>query len=274
MEHSRVITPAWPGLHLTEVVSRRSFGKHWHDEFGIGWVEAGAHRSASGQGVVTAGAGDVITVNPGEVHDGHALGAQPRRWHMIYLRPQALHDLLAGPGGDWAAPLALTRPVLRDPRLLQPLRHASAWLRRPLVDAAERLGAESALVGLGQALRPHLNQAGPPEPTGRPEPAVLARVQARLLDDLAHTPSLAELAAEVGLSRFQVLRQFQVQHGQSPHAWLMLARLHRARQLIHQGHTLAEAATVCGFADQSHMTRRFRHCLGYTPGQWQQARRG
>lgn len=54
----------------------------------------------------------------------------------------------------------------------------------------------------------------------------------------------------------------------------MLARLHRARQLIHQGHTLAEAATVCGFADQSHMTRRFRHCLGYTPGQWQQARRG
>lgn len=216
MEHSRVITPAWPGLHLTEVVSRRSFGKHWHDEFGIGWVEAGAHRSASGQGVVTAGAGDVITVNPGEVHDGHALGAQPRRWHMIYLRPQALHDLLAGPGGACAASIALTRPVLQDPRLLQPLRHALAWLRRPLTDAAERLGAESALVGLGQALRPHLNQAGPPEPTGRPEPAVLARVQARLLDDLAHTPVWPSWRPRWGSAAFRCCGSFRCSTANRP----------------------------------------------------------
>lgn len=275
MEQTHVITPAWPGVHLTETISHRSFGKHWHDEFGIGWVEAGAHTSSSGQGAVVAYAGDVITVNPGEVHDGHALGQQPRRWHMLYLRPQALHAVLAGAqeeanaAGSMSA--ALIRPVLQDLRLAGTLRHTLAWLRHPLLDATTRLRAESALVMLGQALRPYLAGVAASEPVARPEPSRLARVRARLLDDLSQTPSLAELAAEAGLSRFQVLRQFCAQHGQSPHAWLMQARLHRARALIGQGQALADVATACGFADQSHMTRSFRLFLGYTPGQWQRA---
>lgn len=280
METAQIITTAWPGLHLTEMVSCRSLGKHWHDEFGIGWVESGAHRSASDQGVVSAYAGDVITVNPGEVHDGHALGGLPRHWHMLYLQAPTLHALLAdlddtGCRISGAHSLALTRPVLHDPQVTQTLRRAVAWLRQPpdAPPAGQAGDAESALVALGLALVPYLNGVGSVKTSGRPEPEVLARVQARLLDDLSHTPSLAELAAEVGRSRFQVLRQFQARYGQSPHAWLMGVRLHRARQLMHQDQPLAEVAAACGFSDQSHMTRSFRGCLGYTPGQWQHARR-
>lgn len=45
-----------------------------HDQFGIGLVERGAQKSLSGRGMVEAEAGHVITVNPGEVHDGIPLG--------------------------------------------------------------------------------------------------------------------------------------------------------------------------------------------------------
>lgn len=44
------------------------FGRHTHDQFGVGLIDRGAQKSASGRGMVEAGAGDIITVNPGEVH--------------------------------------------------------------------------------------------------------------------------------------------------------------------------------------------------------------
>lgn len=45
------------------------FGKHTHEQFGVGLILRGAQKSASQCGVVEATAGDIITVNPEEVHE-------------------------------------------------------------------------------------------------------------------------------------------------------------------------------------------------------------
>ena len=58
------------GESLAAADSAHAFGRQTHDQFGIGLIERGAQKSASGRGIVEAGAGDMITVNPGEVHDG------------------------------------------------------------------------------------------------------------------------------------------------------------------------------------------------------------
>ncbi|WP_312416910.1 AraC family ligand binding domain-containing protein, partial [Shinella sp.] len=58
-----------------------------HVTYGIGLVERGAQRSASGRGHVEAQAGNTITVNPGEVHDGAPVGGASRAWRMLYMRP-------------------------------------------------------------------------------------------------------------------------------------------------------------------------------------------
>ena len=50
------------GVDLVAADSAHSFGRHTHDTFGIGLIERGAQKSASGRGVVEAGAGDVITI--------------------------------------------------------------------------------------------------------------------------------------------------------------------------------------------------------------------
>jgi hypothetical protein len=53
------------GAQPVESDSRHVFPRHTHEEFGIGVIRRGAQRSLSGRGTVEAGAGDVITVNPG-----------------------------------------------------------------------------------------------------------------------------------------------------------------------------------------------------------------
>src|SRR5687768_9962782 len=105
---SRVLASPWPGVYGTHIDSGRHFGRHSHATYGIGVLEAGAQRSASGRGVVEAHAGDLITTNPGEVHDGRPLGGPSRRWRMLYLEPQVL-AAMAGTGAAGQR-LELTRP--------------------------------------------------------------------------------------------------------------------------------------------------------------------
>ena len=71
-----------------------------------------------------------------------------------------------------------------------------------------------------------------------------------------------------GLDRYAISRQFRELFGTSPHRFLVMRRLDRARRLIAEGLPLADIAATVGFADQSHLTRHFKKCFGITPGLW------
>jgi AraC-like DNA-binding protein len=253
----RVLGSPWAGVYGTHIESAHHFPRHWHDTYGIGFVEHGAHRSASGRGVVDAYAGDVITTNPGEVHDGQPLGGPSRRWRLISIEPGVMASM-TGHGAD----LEITRPAFGDLRLRGALERLFARLENP----GDALAGEEALVEACALLLRHTTSAPPREANGE-----VRRVRDRLADDLAATPTLAELAALAGLGKYQLLRRFQKVYGVPPHAWLRQQRAERARALIRDGSTLAAAAAACGFADQSHMTRAFVRHLGFTPGAWRKA---
>src|SRR5579864_2125901 len=68
----------------------RSFPRHTHDQYGIGVIDSGAHRSWSDRGLVEAGPGELISVNPGEVHDGRPIDQRPRSWRLLYLDVQSV----------------------------------------------------------------------------------------------------------------------------------------------------------------------------------------
>jgi AraC-like DNA-binding protein len=241
---------ALPGLLTIAAESSRSFPRHTHDVFGIGVIDAGGQRSGSGRGPVQALPGDVISVNPGEVHDGTALGGQPRRWRMLHLAPALLADCAPG--------FELASPVLHHP----PLRQSIDRLFTAVACGEEALALEQGVLGL---LR-ETPGALAPQPAPRQPPAALYRARERIADDSARAPTLADLAQEAGLGRFQLLRAFTAAYGLPPHAWRQQCRLARARRLIAQGQSLADAAAAAGFADQSHMTRAFTRFLGFTPG--------
>lgn len=241
------------GVELVLADSAHAFGRHTHDEFGIGLIERGAQKSASGRGTVEAGPGDMITVNPGEVHDGKPFDARGRRWRMLYIAPALMLDAC-----DDIAPSAafeFSAPVVRD-ALLRARFHE-------FFDAATSAGAlrsEAALLSLVARLL---------IPRPKERPALVAGITAarERMDDAPHlTPSLRSLAADAGLSRYQFLRAFARLTGLPPHAYLLQRRVLHARGLVRRGMALADAAAASGFADQSHMTRCFVRSFGLTPG--------
>ncbi|MGO4727695.1 MULTISPECIES: AraC family transcriptional regulator [unclassified Inquilinus] len=253
---------AVPGIDAMTLASTHHFPRHSHDQFGIGVIGFGAQRSWSGIGAVEAGAGDVIMVNPGEMHDGAPAGGAARGWRMIYLDPALVAGELAE---EAAGPVEIVRPVAQDPLLA---RHFARLFAGLTAARPDRLAGEEALLrALAHVQRRH---GVAPAPSGGPAPSVARAL--RRLDGAPELPAtLAELAALSGISRFQLLRGFAREVGITPHAYLVQRRVHLARQLLARGRTPAEAAAEAGFADQSHLTRAFLRQLGVTPGRYRMA---
>lgn len=91
----------------------------------------------------------------------------------------------------------------------------------------------------------------------------------------AHLPEsvrLEDIAAAVGLSPFHFARLFRSTTGFTPHRYLMLARVERAKAMLLQcDRTMTEIASEAGFSDQSHMSKVFRHLTGCSPARFRAA---
>lgn len=262
---------ALDGVEATAAHTTHAFARHSHDRFGIGVVVAGGQRSASGRGPVEARANDVITVNPGEVHDGSPLDEHGRAWHMLYFEPSLVYGMLAEYAHAPVREVELTRPVLDDPQLSARFIRlfsmaASAANERTSFDD---LACEEALLAMfAHVGRHHATPLSTPLAPGRERIGPIARARSRIDDDPASSATLADLAADAGMSRFQLLRGFAHEVGLPPHAYRMQRRIALARRLIASGTLLADAAVCAGFADQSHMTRAFVRLLGITPASY------
>ncbi len=245
-----------------DACSTRAFARHSHEEFGFGLIRSGAQRSWSGRGAVEARAGQVITVNPAEAHDGAPLSPE-RAWSMLYVCAGLVASMTQDLSEGRLSTRELRAPVVGDARVARLFLAARA---AALQDAAgqdfdERLLLLfGALSGAAQTAR-HASQR-------------VARARERIDDDPGAAHPLAELAALAGLSRFRLLRAFARSTGLTPHAYLVQRRLELARRLVRNGAALAEAAAAAGFTDQSHLHRAFLARYGYTPGAYARALQG
>ena len=69
--------------------------------------------------------------------------------------------------------------------------------------------------------------------------------------------SVQDAASEAGVSAEHFSRRFKAHFGVAPAAYRSEWRFRRAANAIAKGGRLADAASDCGYADQSHMTRDF-----------------
>jgi AraC family transcriptional regulator len=88
-------------------------------------------------------------------------------------------------------------------------------------------------------------------------------------EHLQENISLDDLAGTVGLSRYHFARRFRQSTSTTPYEFILQQRVERAKTLLHRTNPpLHDIACICGFADQSHMTREFRKRVGVTPGRY------
>ncbi|WIX33636.1 AraC family transcriptional regulator [Salinicola sp. JS01] len=259
--------PALGFLELRETRDGRevSYARHSHDSVSLGAVTGGRslyEYQVPGERFTTrmVSRGDVVAMNPGEVHACNPCGDAPWSYVMFYLDP------------DWLATLqrrhvnALAggfRPLAwhhwRDPALHAALvvlaRRLFALEANPatLVGECERLFG--ALMARGELFR---------QQTPADTPA-LAEVAAYIRAHCSETLTLEHLAALAGVSPAHLVRRFKRSYGITPHAYLTDCRVRQGQIALKRGEPIAEVALACRFADQAHFQRAFKRLTAITP---------
>jgi AraC-like DNA-binding protein len=244
------------------------YGRHAHETYTFGLIEAGVEEFDYGPTRQRAGPGAVALLNPDVVHTGQA--ATPSGWtyRVLYPRVCVVADLAAELGAQRGTPW-FPDTVIYDAATATLLRHAHR-----AAEHGDRLASGTLLTAaLTRLLTAH--SAAPPgsgRQTPSRSPASVAAVRDLLPQRLADPPSLAELAAITGLSQFALLRAFRQETGMPPHAYLNQLRVRRARKLLDTGLGPADVAAQLGFADQAHLTRHFKRVVGVPPAAYQRER--
>ena len=265
-------TELWrvPELGNAEVLHARyhdhRFERHAHGQFAISIIDRGAGSFLYRGGRRTAPAGSLVALEPEREHTGEVVSDEGWFYRVLYPEPALLDRVaceLAGRAHEW---LHFPEPVIRD----RDLAAAMDRLHRALADpSAAPVERESlfffACEGL---LSRHAKRQAEPRVPGSREPRAAALAREYLEDRYAEDVSLEDLSGVTGLSRYHLIRVFKEAVGLPPHAYLTGVRLNRAKELLTAGVPVGEVAAKVGFADQSHLTRRFKGTFGVTPGRF------
>ena len=188
----------------------------------------------------------------------------------LYIDPAFLVDVATEAGFD--SPELIERFAFEDPFLRQATRLLAEEMREP--QSAGDLFAESTghTVAL-HLLRTHcaMNPRERRVPGGL-SPAQLRRVRSLIDEDIAAPLTLADLAAAAGVSRAHFARGFHKSTGVTPHRYLTIRRIDRARTLLAASALpVGEVAHAVGFASQSHFAATFTRHVGVPPTAYRDA---
>jgi AraC-like DNA-binding protein len=257
------------GVELLDAAfERHVYERHIHDAHAIGATLRGVQRFWCRGATRDSVPGDVISINPGEAHDGRSGSAGGYAYRMLYVPSGVLREIAADALEGPAPGLDAASPVRSDARLAARLVAAfDANADRPRT----LRGDETLYEALLEFARTHAGLRASPVAAG--PSGALHRVRDYLHSRLDQGVSVQELAVVAGMSRFRLTRQFQRAFGLPLHAYHLHVRLEEARRRLRLGASIARVAADLGFADQSHLHRRFKGVFGTSPGAWRSATR-
>ena len=244
-----------------------AFERHSHDGFAIGMTTSGVQRFRCKGAQYDSQVGDLVLFNPDEDHDGSAGTADGFRYAIWYVPDDFVASCVA-PEGERATGRYFTTPCVTDHRMAAAFARVSGSL---LATPAESLRAETMLRAfLGTMLARHGERPGSSAVRrgACAADARMAQVRDYIRTYFQRDITVADLAVVAGMSRTHLTRAFSAAYHTPPHVYLNSVRVAHACTLIRGGMPLAAVALECGFADQSHLTRRFKGCVGVTPSGW------
>lgn len=101
---------------------------------------------------------------------------------------------------------------------------------------------------------------------------IVRRALLMLQQNMDSPPGVAEIAAELQVSRRKLERHFAQSLGMPPAEAFLRVRLSQARMLLSRSdRNISQIAAETGFCDASHLIRVFRDQTGTTPEQWRKS---
>ena len=228
-----------------------------HPWVGISLVRSPTLVSLESRRDVVADRNWIVLIPPFELHE---------------LRPQgeaALGAVTLLVGGSQIEGLDIARlpALVADPALGERVAALIAQARNGVRSDEQATAIRSTLE--------HLLVAGMPIAAGRiRQYSRLTRVRTFLQTHVSEPVSIEDLARMTGLSQCHLISAFRYEFGLPPHAYHLRLRLARACEALAGGMAVASVAYEYGFADQSHLSRKFKSVYGVSPAAWATRRAG
>jgi AraC-like DNA-binding protein len=261
-----------PGLDYVQVVKgedvSNDFPRHVHSTLSIGTVDRGARVIMQRGESALIPAHSLFVINPGA---SHSCKSGDGRGHSYRI---ACVDVEAAAAA--ASQISeKDRPILRFKKVLLDDSDLRARLHRffSLIETADP-GRESFFFSFLCDLVIRHGDFQPASSDAAPRKNAVARACEFIRANHAGNIPLDQLAQVACLSPFHFQRAFVTAMGISPHDYQVQCRIRKARELLHEGHGITDAALETGFADQSHFTRCFKRLMGTSPGRYVREMRG
>jgi AraC-like DNA-binding protein len=242
-----------------------SFAPHFHNAYALGVIEHGVNVFDYRGAQRIASAGEIMLLNPAEVHTGKAADKREGwSFRMLFVDPKLLKQVREEITGKASDVLFFSAAVIRDDSTARRMLE----LHRGLENSASTLESECLfLMALTQLLTAHTDSTINSRKIGN-ESSAVARVREFLFFHARESVALGELARVANLSPYHLLRVFRAETGLPPHAYQTQIRIEQAKQLLRRNFTISETAQVTGFFDQAHFSKQFKRYVGITPGRF------
>ena len=255
---------------------------HSHRFFEVIYVHEGRGVHRTGEVSIEVGAGDVIVLTPGEVHDPGGLAGVDG--YVLLFGARAIDPALS----DADIAFALSPPRhLEALRFLRPGAHGLHPLRVPVPErpawrarldtiarelAERRLGWEDiarAELRIVLAWCARLATASSPMPGTEHRSRLIEDVM-RFIDGNFRRPiTLADVAKAVGRSRAYLTTRVRRDTGRPVGGWITERRMAEARRLLLESDwDVARIARTLTFLDAAYFARLFKRSHGMSPAAW------
>jgi AraC family transcriptional regulator of arabinose operon len=221
----------------------------------------GRGRFGHERGELLVGKGDMVLLQPKVRHD-YGLEDTLKRWDLLWA--------YFFPRSDW---LALLKWPEEAPGLLRlhlsnsPLRNqiARQFMEAHRLHMGPQRQREMLAMNALEKLLLLCDGVNPRSEQSCMDPRVL-RAMDYLCQNLSQAVTLDRLAQRCGLSVSRLAHLFREQVEQTPHQFLEMQRMTRARQLLDlTQQTVTAIAAETGFPDLFHFSKRFKYHLGLSP---------
>lgn len=238
-----------------------SFEKHIHEEYTITLIERG------NMGAFLRGfnhkfdKSSIITINPEEIHSCGVLSKEGFKHHSLYISTDIMDNILKENFNSNLLSFKnfqFSNEVIYQK--LYPLMKCDSSMFSKLSWECELIEAISSVLKINTKVS---NEIVLPS-----NYKLVNYAKEFINDNYSQNFTLDDFAKEFDISKYHFLRLFKKHTFVSPHTYLMIRRVEKAKQFLRKNANISEIAYLCGFTDQSHLNKKFKQLTGITPGEY------
>lgn len=259
----------WKPIKNEDIILNKSvfnnfgFDKHVHEEFAIGVIGEGFIDGFLDGKTRTINKKSIMTINPDTAHSNWSHGNSTYSQSAIYLNQSFLENV--SQENFNSKNIFFKAGLLEDEALANEfLNLASSYEKNELLE----IDYECRLIEILNKILLKNSEIIEQKKLSKHDLAIF-RAKEFMNDNLSENLTLDDISYELDISKYHFLRLFKEQTHFSPHAYLMLKRLEKAKKLLQKGATPIDVAFSCGFNDQSHLNKRLKAFVGVTAKEYQ-----